>query len=191
MKYVVRTVSWSPERLNNVEKMKIQIPSLEVQVDHVGDWYGSFFDVCRKIDATGAVILEDDVLLCRNFSQRIEGVIEDKGTDKVFNFFEKPKVKLETAYVGGSNFLWMQCIYLPPGLPGKMYKHFDAFKSTRPASFKGLSVDSFISYVLVQEKIKYWRIRPCLVQHLDFKSLGGHASGRITPYFVDDVERAL
>lgn len=189
--YVVRTVSWSPERAQNIQIMKTHIPNLLVEVDTVGDWYASFFRVCEYINETGAVLLEDDVQLCRNFTLRIESIITEKGVDKVISFFEKPKVDLPTAYVGGSNFLWMQCIYLPPGLPSRMIGYFDEFKQTRPKRFRGLSVDSFVSFCLVKEKLKYWRIRPCLVQHLDFKSLGGHASGRQTDFFIDDLEGAI
>jgi hypothetical protein len=71
-----------------------------------------------------------------------------------------------------------------------MEPHFEAFKCERPTQYRGLSVDAFVSYVLVQERVKYWRIRPCLVQHRDFPSLGGHASGRQTYFFVDDLEKA-
>ncbi len=187
MRYFVRTVSWSAERLENVERMKRHIPDLQVTVDSVGDWYKTFFDVCDQIDDTGAVLLEDDVLLCETFCDRLESIVSEKGHDKVFNFFEKPKVWLPTQYVGGSNFLWMQCIYLPPGLPSRMRGHFETFKREKPERFRGVSCDAFISYVLVQEKVKYWRVRPCLVQHLNFTSLAGHASGRQTPFFIDDL----
>lgn len=185
--YIVRTIDWDQQRLANVETLKEQIPDLKVFVDSVGDWYGTFFEACAQINDTGAVLLEDDIQLCRKFCIRAESIITGFGIDKVYNFFEKPKVWLPQKYIGGSNFLWMQCIYLPPGLPGKMKPHFEIFKKTKPHRFHGLSVDAFISYVLVQEKIKYWRIRPTLVQHLPFKSTTHHADGRQTPYFIDDL----
>lgn len=188
MRYIVRHVSWSPERDVVVESMKTRIPNLEVFVDREHDWYKAFFDVCDMIDSTGAVLLENDVLLCKNFCERIESIIAEKGPDKVISFFEKPKVWLPTAYVGGSNFSWMQCLYLPPGVPGKTRQYFDEFRTTRPKQFRGVSVDIFLRYVFVKERIKYWRIRPCMVQHLDLKSLSGHASFRNTIFFIDDLE---
>lgn len=188
MLYIVRTVSWSEERRTNVEELRRAIPRLEVIVDHRQDWYGTFFEACARLDATGGVLLEDDVQLCRRFPERIEAVIRERGSDEVINFFEKPRVDLPTAYVGGSQFLWMQCLYLPPGLPGRMPGYYEAFRRERPRQHRGLSVDAFVSYVLVRERRKYWRIRPCLVQHRNFKSLGGHAAGRQTPFFIDDLE---
>jgi len=190
MRYIVRHVSWSPERDAVVESLKLEIPNLEVYVDRDHDWYKAFFDVCDMIDSTGAVLLENDVALCRNFCSRVEEIIEEKGRDKVISFFEKPKVFLPTAHVGGSNFSWMQCLYLPPGAPGKTRQYFDEFRTTRPKDFYGVSVDLFLRYVFVKEKIKYWRIRPCMVQHLDLKSLSGHASRRSTIFFIDDLEDA-
>lgn len=188
MRYIVRHVSWSPERDVVVESMKREIPNLEVFVDRHHDWYRAFFDVCDMINSTGAVLLENDVLLCRNFRERIEAIIDEKGKDEVISFFEKPKVWLPTAYVGGSNFSWMQCLYLPPGVPGRARQYLDEFRTNRPKQFRGVSVDIFLSYVFVKEKIKYWRIRPCMVQHLDLRSLSGHAAKRETVFFVDDLE---
>lgn len=188
MEYVVRTVDFSLERLRNVDKLKSQISNLLIVIDKDKDWYKSFFNACDMLDKTGGIFLEDDIILCKNFCQRIEFIINQKGKDRVYNFFEKPKNWLPMAYLGGSNFLWMQCIYLPPGLPGRMYQYFEEFKNEKPKKFYGLSVDAFISYVLTQEKMKYWRIRPCLVQHSEFKSTTFHAKGRQTPYFVDDLE---
>lgn len=189
MRYVVRTVNWKPERKENVKIIKQKIPELEIFTDTIGDYYKLFFDICDEIDSTGAVVLEDDVLLCKNFKERLELIVLEKGFDKVINFFEKPKVKLETAYIGGSNFLWMQCVYFPPGLPGRFEKYYDEFRKRRPTKWRGNSVDMFVSYVLVKEKIKYWRIRPTLVQHLPFDTAIGRArpKNRQTRYFIDDI----
>lgn len=189
MRYTVRTVSWRDERKKNVEILKEQIPELEVFTDSVGDGYGIFFEICRAINDTGGVILEDDVQLCRNFKSRIEGIIKEKGRHEVYNFFERPKTELVTAYVGGSNFAAMPCIYLPPGLPNKIVGYHDEFKEKRYRLWTGMATDLLIAYALVQEKVKYWRIRPTLVQHLAFDSVTGpRARNRQTYYFIDDVE---
>jgi len=188
MKYIVRTVGFSEERLANVELLKKKIPNLEVYVDNQKDGYKSFLNVCEKINETGAIILEDDIKLCANFCEKIEKIIKEKGEDKVYNFFERPKKHLETAYVGGSNFLWMQCIYLPPKLPNKIAGYYGQFKQEKPKKWQGMATDCLISYALVKEKVKYWRIRPCLVQHLPFKSvIGNRPKNRQTLYFIDDI----
>lgn len=189
MRYTARTVAWSDERKENIAIMKTEIPELEVFTDSVGDGYGIFFEICRSINETGGVVLEDDVQLCRDFKNRLETVVSEKGKGEVISFFERPKNELDTAYIGGSNFLWMQCVYLPPGLPEKIVGYHDEFKANRPEQWKGMATDMLIAYTLVQEKIKYWRIRPTLVQHLPFDSvIGSRPRNRQTCYFIDDLE---
>lgn len=192
MRYVVRTVAWRPERLENVEKLREQIPELEVVTDYVRDGYASFFEACRQIDGTGAVLLEDDAILCGQFTQRSEYLIKKHGDGKeVLNFFEKPKVDISMGYIGGSNFASMVCIYLPPQLPGKIISYHDEFKDRRYHEWTGMATDMLIKYALIREKRKYWRIRPALVQHSLFKSSIGHrALDRQTPYFIDDLEES-
>lgn len=189
MRYLVRTVSWLPERQKNVEVMRQQIPHLEVVTDTVGDGYASFFAACHQLNDTGGFLLEDDIALCRNFTVRAEAIVADKGAHQVINFFERPKIALSTALVGGSQFLWMQCTYLPPGLPARCIAHYEDFRTKHPERWTGMATDMLIAYTLVQERMKYWRIRPCLVQHLPFASAIGHRpNNRQTPYFIDDLE---
>ena len=89
--------------------------------------------------------------------------------------------------------MWTQCEYLPPHLGHKMREYYDEFKTARPKRWRGAAYDLLTAYVLTKEKTKYWRIRPCLVQHLDFPSLiGNRPKNRQTPYFIDDlVERGI
>ena len=188
MRYIVRTVSHSNIRLENVKILNKIIPQLEIIVDNERDGYKSFKKSCEIVNNDGAVFLEDDILLCNNFCEILENIIKEKGYDKVYNFYEKPKKYIETSYVGGSNFLWMQCIYLPPKLPMKIQSYYNEFKETQPEKYKGMATDYLIAYALTKEKIKYWRIRPTLVQHLDFPSvIGNRPKNRQSPYFIDDL----
>lgn len=190
MRYVVRVVAWRPDRIANVEVMREQIPHLETVTDAVGDGYASFFEACRLINNTGAVLLEDDAILCQRFTQRVEHIIRTHGNGaEVVNFFEKPKVPIGRGFIGGSNFASMVCVYLPPGLPARIADYHDEFKLTRPGEWTGMATDMLIKYALVKERRKYWRIRPALVQHSLFKSSIGHrALDRQTPFFIDDLE---
>ena len=191
MRYLVRLAAWRPERVENVEQMRRAIPDLEVVVDEARDGYASFFEACRRMNETGGVLLEDDVLLCRDFRRRVEGVIVEKGSDRLISFFERPKVALSTALVGGSSFMWTQCVYMPPGFPQKCIEHYEAFRRERPSQWRGMANDRLIAYTLVKERMRYWRIRPTLVQHLPFDSaIGGRASNRQTIFFIDDLEAA-
>ena len=189
MRYIVRTVNFDSKRATNVEILKSQIPNLEVCVDTERDSYKSFLKMCDMLDDTGGVTLEDDVLLCKDFCLRIEKVIDEKGHDQVINFFERPKTYFCTSLVGGSQFLWGQCIYFPKGIGHKMREYYQEFKEMRPNKWKGMATDCLVAYVLTKEKMKYWRVRPCLVQHLDYPSaIGRRPTNRQTPYFIDDLE---
>lgn len=190
LKYLVRTVDFSPERSENVEALRLAIPDLDVLVDTGRDSYKSFAAACALINKTGGVLLEDDIALCSNFCERLERIVAEKGPDNVFNFFERPKSYFKTGYVGGSNFLWMQCVYLPPLLPLKIASYYDEFREKEPEKHRGMATDCLINYGLRKERIKYWRIRPCLVQHLAFKSvIGPRPVNRQTLYFIDDLTR--
>lgn len=193
MRYVVRTVDNDIRREENVKILRQNIPTLEIYTDTEHDGYKSWLNVCDMIDETGAILLEDDVKVCDGFCEKIESIINEKGADKVYNFFEKPKTYFKTSYVGGSQFMWTQCVYLPPHLGHKMREYYDEFKTARPKRWQGAAYDLLTAYVLTKEKAKYWRIRPCLVQHLDFPSLiGNRPRNRQTPYFIDDlVEKGI
>jgi hypothetical protein len=188
MRYVVRTVDFRPERLANVEVLRAALPDLEVIVDTQRDGYASYFRACSMLDSTGGVLLEDDAILCQGFSHELESIVAEKGLDDVYNFFEKPKTYFATGYVGGSNFASTLCTYLPPGFGSVIIAHYDEFRRTQPKRHTGMATDSLVSYVLKSQKQKYWRIRPCLVQHHLFRSsIGPRALDRQTPYFIDDL----
>lgn len=186
MRYVVRLATWKPERVDNVEVMRKGIPHLEVVSDFERDGYKTFFNACYLLDVTGGVMLEDDVQLCRNFTQRAEEVIAEKGPENVISFFESPTVKMDTALVPGYKFFWAQAVYFPPGLPQAFVDEYNNFVRDNPEQWWGMATDRLIAYVLKKRKLKYWRIRPTLVQHLPFRSAtNGRPMVRMTPYFID------
>lgn len=189
MKIVIRTVNGSPERAHNVAKMCEVLGEATVFVDGKRDSYASFRRGCEEVKGTGGLILEDDVQLCKDFLPRVHAVIREVGRDQVINFFEKPRIWLPAGFERGSSFLWMQCLYLPAGFAGRIYDYYDEFKTKRPQSWQGMATDCLVSYALVKEKRRYYRHRPCLVQHLPFQSvIGPRPTNRQTPYFVDDLD---
>ena len=192
MIYIVRTVSWKPERRENVEVLKSQIPQLTVLTDteEQNDESGwkTFFDAMRMLNSGGGVLLEDDIQLCENFIERIESVIAQR-PDDLINFFEKPKVeRLVTKYVGGSNFSWNQCTYYPKDLPIEFLNEYETFKNDKPKMHYGMAYDCLMAHTLAKIGRKYWMVRPCMVQHLPMQSaINGRPKNRQTPFFVDDL----
>lgn len=145
----------------------------------------SFINQLSIISEFDAVLLEDDVILCNNFKQRIEEVIS-KYKDKVINFWTDPYEYFTTRTSVG-----IRCnvgTYYPKGigkiLSSKMLNHINDSKQ----------YDNIESYALRELKLKVLNYRPCLVQHKDNKSLMGNDNKfpykilRCTPYFIDYLD---
>ena len=145
----------------------------------------SFIEQLSIISEYDAVLLEDDVILCKNFKQRIEEVI-DSNRDKIINFWTDPYEYFKTRISVG-----IRCnvgTYYPKGvgkiLSEKMLNHINDSKQ----------YDTIESYALMELKINVINYRPCLIQHMDNKSLIGNDNKfpykilRCTPYFVDYLE---
>lgn len=185
IKYFVRHCPWMEDRVKNIERMKRTIKDLIVIEDVDRDGYKSFIRACKEMNDTGGILLEDDVELCDGFLTLSSDIVKEKG-ESLISFFERPKTALGTKLVGGSNFLWMQCIYMPPQLPNKICAYYEKFLEERPIKAKGMATDCLIAYALTKLKLKYWRIRPTLVQHLPFESaIGKRPKNRQSPYYID------
>lgn len=145
----------------------------------------SFINQLSIISEYDAVLLEDDVILCKNFKQRVEEVI-GKYKDKIINFWTYPYEYFTTKMS-----VDIHCnvgTYYPKGigkiLSSKMLNHINDSKQ----------YDTIESYALRELKLKVVNYRPCLIQHKDNKSLMGNDNKfpykilRCTPYFVDYLE---
>lgn len=194
-------VSPAEERRANAEKIKSVIPELEIVCADI-----SKDDLWEKHLATmltnpseydGVVMMEDDVILCENFRERLAKVVAKHQND-VIQFFERAlsKTPLTKGYQPGSNFFSCVCYYMPApltqlfsdeGMKSDFKKWFA--KRDEPWSYP---IDRYIAYVLGAKKLSYWRESPYLVQHSAMKStLGNRSTKRQSRYFVDDLERKI
>lgn len=143
----------------------------------------SFIEQLEIISDYDAVFLEDDVQLCRDFKQRIEDIIKVY-PDRVINFFTAPTNYFMTREA--QTFFFNQCTYYPKGLAKEIAREMRDIESKEPGKHQ---YDVLESMALKNMELKHIQYRPCLVQHLDFKSLVGNRDNyRITPYFVDYLE---
>lgn len=195
IKYMVLCSKGNEIREANVRKIQEQIPELEIvycTIDNVFSAHVASFDLDDDYD--GLVMLEDDILLCKNFKERVEKLIEAHPYE-VVSMFESAcsKNELHSEYRPGSKFAWNQCNYYPRAIckilcdPSYMIPFIQWFdKRNEPW---GYPIDIYISYVLGLNKIKYWMEVPFLVQHLDFKSnFKGRPTNRQSKYFIDNEE---
>ena len=142
----------------------------------------SFIEQLEQISEYDSVLLEDDLILCKDFKHRIEEVI-NKYPNKIINFFyhqdEYYQPRESTEYSNN------QCTYYPKGigkLIAKEMKNFITY-SNQYSWIENLALNKL--------NITHIQYRPCLVQHLDNGSLIQKHKiirPRITPYFIDYLE---
>lgn len=179
MRYFVRTTG---ERTLDESFSQIEY---ELLVDKEHNARKSFVEQLEYLATLDedVVILEDDVILCKNFKQRIEEVISTYD-DKVINFFYNPTYWYQ--YYFTYSFNWNQCVYYSKEILPKLSK------SMREAytQYPNVPHDELEGYVLSKLKIRTCIPRPCLVQHIDKDTLiqKYKCGNRRTPYFIDYLE---
>lgn len=116
---------------------------------------------------TPSVFLEDDIILCDNFYNKVINNINDKPTDLIqFFSMRKDDLLIGSRYIAGYKYLMNQCFYMPLSVIQKVYDCFDEFDTVRTDNRVG-GTDSLIQYTLKKHKLNYWNVVPNLVNHYD------------------------
>lgn len=186
-------VSPIKERQENAAFVKDLLPELEIINADINkcDLFMTYIEniICKNCD--GIVMMEDDILLCKNFKCRVESSIQEHEND-VIQFFSKPLAKnLERGYKNGKDFSGTVCNYYPKSfcevLTDKDYIAWFRSKKIEPWIYP---IDTYISHVLSYTRTKFWMELPFYAQHLALKSsLGSRSCKRQTIYFIDDLEK--
>lgn len=143
---------------------------------------GSFINQLKIINDYNAILLEDDVILCKNFKTKIESIIK-KYKNNIINFFTKPNDWF-TTHITLKDFRYNQCTYYPKGLSDKVADEIINFYKKYKYGY-----DVLEDLALRKLDIPHVQYRPCLVQHKDIKSIiNPRVPKRITPYFIDYLE---
>lgn len=175
IKYFVRTTK---ERSFNYSDL-----AYEELIDLTHRPIESFLEQLEYIDSLGldAVLLEDDLILCKNFTNCVEDVI-DHYSDTIINFYTWPDSYFKTRI--GPHFQWNQCTYYPKGSITKLVAEMRRLHEQ----------DSRVPYDELEAKaiwklgLTYYEYRPCLVQHIGYKSLISHVNHTDTIYFKDYLD---
>lgn len=174
IKFFVRTTS---DRLfeYNLEYKKL------IDTEHAP--VKSFIDQLKYISQWDSVLLEDDLILCKDFKNKIEDAI-DQYPDKIINFFTRPREWFTTHE--NCVFAYNQCTYYPKGVALSVANEMERLWKNMP----NLQYDVLESNALNNLGLSHVQYRPCLVQHLDDTSIvGNNTTGyRRTPYFIDYLE---
>jgi len=177
IKYFVRTMEGRPYDLP-IEHEKI--------IDYKHLYVKSYIDALYYINDYNAVLMEDDIVLCKNFKEEIEKVIKQY-PNNIINFFSSPSRYYTTHF--SDIFIYNQCTYFPRGLTkflaDKMMEMYeDEIKYPREQRY-----GSLLNIVLVENGIPHLIYRPTLVQHIDaISTRDAKKLGRNTIYFKDYLD---
>lgn len=176
MIYLIRTTG---ER--SLDESYNQIDA-KIIIDHTHQPIDNFIDCLYQLNDEGGVLLEDDLVLCNNFKEEIERVIESR-PNRIINFFQSPRIyrEIEDSY----NIAWNQCTYYPKGIGKQIANLMVTLPRTYGTSKKRYSV--LEKKALTQLDIKVLQYKPHLVQHLNPKSMifDMKVSDRESIYFLD------
>lgn len=191
-------VSPMPERKENALRIKERIPSLElVEADKNNcDLFSKHLEVLNTDPErfSGVCMMEDDIILGRNFESLFEKAVTEHG-DGVIQFFERAlrKTPLARGYAPGGEFYSCVCYYVPASFT-KVFcseKMIQQFKDWYPKLGEpwNYPIDTYIQYVLRNSRMIYWREFPWIVQHGALKSnFKGRPINRQSRFFIDDLE---
>ena len=140
-----------------------------------------FIDQLRSICNDDVVLMEDDIILCRNFENKVKEII-DQRPNEIINFFSIPDKYYKSDY---RQFVYNQCTYYPKDILIDIVRFYDR------SGMKGILLypEQFIQRYLRFKKV--YTPRPTLVQHIDNKSILDKRPvpiPRRTPYFIDYLE---
>lgn len=173
MKYIVRTTL---ER--KLHKSFNQL-DYELLIDKEHKIKEIFIEQLKTIN-DDVVLMEDDIILCRNFKERIEEVINNHKDEDIINFFSLP---IKFYYSRYKLFSYNQCVYFSKNILNEIINFYEGKKVNNytPENY----IQNFLKSKLV------YTYRPCLVQHIDIDTLLNHTrrlNQRRSIYFIDYLE---
>lgn len=142
----------------------------------------SFLEQLEQISDDNAVLLEDDVILCKNFKQEIEKVIQ-QSPNIIINFFTMPN-RFFTTFMQIGGFVYNQCTYYPKGLGKQLAAVICSIR--QPYN----QYDTLMDSAMRKLNIPHILYRPALVQHIDNNTLIQRSCphSRRTIYFKDYLD---
>lgn len=164
MKYIVRTTG---ER--DIGYLQDAIPELIVTTEG-SDAMEGFVSALRLAGDSPTVHLEDDLVLCRDFKNRLEAIVAEHPSEVVQLFsMRKDDLTEGTRRIPGRRFCMGQCFYLPRGMSRDILSYYEAGWKRIQEHPTGL--DLMVADYLGDNRISYLNIVPNLVDHQPVKSL--------------------
>ena len=158
--YIVTAVK---EREDHVNYLRKHIPNLIVVWDKWKDPMETFMRAWGEYPVRPSIRLQDDVVLTKNFCEKVENVIRQHPND-VIQFFSRRKKDIEvgTRWETPSGYLNNQCHYLPKGMAGRI---FDFGLTWEYIEEHPTADDLLMRHFFTEKGIRYLLHVPSLVEH--------------------------
>lgn len=163
MRIIIRAVR---ERAEFIAYLQRELPSAEWCFDERRDAMDTFLRALNMAGDDPVVHMEEDVILCKGFLEKLEREIAAR-PENVVQFFSMRKADLEIGSRWDNNFLAALCFYLPAGYSRQILSFYDVWprKAEHPTG-----LDLTVCDWLKARKEKYWIHVPNLVDHRIAKS---------------------
>ena len=185
LKFIIQAVKSRQEYVNN---MLQHVPDAIVHWDRTGDNILGSIHALRRAGPNPVVMMEDDLILCRNFRTRITSAILTKPNAIIkFFFWRNPGETQEFTQPFWCIWDGSQCYYLPSGY-ARMLSDF--MKNNPKKAGPQRDKDTLVSKFCYEHKPELIHWKASLAQHI----VGPSAEStkrydRRTRYFIDqDVE---
>lgn len=158
-----------PSRLAVVGYLKRHIPNLEVSIDTSGSALANWRNMLTLAGCDAFVLLEDDILLTRDFTSKIETAIKANPHVLIqFHSRSKDDIAIGSRWRPGRTFCNNQCVYFPPTFAAALLSYSYTAKrfETDPTG-----IDLCAADFLALHKQKYWNHVPSLADHLPIQSI--------------------
>ena len=141
----------------------------QYQVCFAGNAMETFMKSVEMSQDDDCLNLEDDIILCDNFLERVNKVIA-RHPDKAITFFTLKNRPMGENIEKGGNFCMAQCVYMPKWLNVALKKYVDIWLMSKRGKENPTGNDYMVADLLASLKKSYILYQPSLVQHMDMKS---------------------
>lgn len=168
MRYTVRTCT---PRIGFVPYLRAALPKhTEFFIDtRRKGGMRNFLDTLKAIGEDAAIMLEDDIVITRDFAAKAEAVIAEHADDPIqFFSMRKKDLTVGSRYEPGRTFMMNQCHYMPAGMAPPLRDYYTTWSRRRenPQGYDTMMADFF-----KDNGISYYLHVPSLVDHRVGKSI--------------------
>jgi hypothetical protein len=181
MRYIIRAV---PERAAFIRYLRERLPQAEWCFDRIHSGRDTFLRALHLAGRDAVVHMEEDVILTRDFTDKVEAVIANR-PDHVINFFSRRKDDLTKGSRWDRAYMANCCFYLPRGYSAQLIDYAPIWIDSHPEHKCG--TDLMVQGFLQSRREPYWINVPSLVQHRSATSLvrPGRSTKRQSATFTD------